>query len=85
METLTLNDGTVLQNSYAVETIDNLFLYIRNGMNMMQVFQLVADQNKTEEITFTAGTTIQIYGGYTMLQGITTEHGGMISVVLRRG
>ena len=85
METLTLNDGTVLQNSYAVETIDNLFLYIRNGMNMMQVFPLVADTTKITEITFTAGETIVVYGGYTMLQGITTEHGGMINVVLRRG
>lgn len=85
METLTLNDGTVLQNSYATETMDNLFLYIRNGMTMMQVFMLMADVNKISEITYTAGQTIVLYSGYNMVQGITQEHGGMISVVLRRG
>ena len=84
METLTLNDGTVLENSYAVETMNNLFLYIRNGMTMMQVFMLMFDQSKIELIKYTAGTVVSEFGGYTMVQGITQEHGGMISVVLRR-
>lgn len=84
MEKLTLNDGTELLDSYAVETLDNLFLYIRNGMTMMQVFMLMADPNKIRMIRYTAGTTEIGYGGYTMVQGITQEHGGMISVVLRR-
>ena len=84
MEKLTLNDGTELLDSYAVETLDNLFLYIRNGMNMMQVFMLMADPNKTSLIKYTAGDSVTEFGGYTMVQGITQEHGGMISVVLRR-
>lgn len=85
METLTLNDGTVLEQSYSAETLDNLFLYIKNGMTMMQVFMLMSDPNKTSRITYTAGQTIIVYSGYTMVQGITQEYGGMISVVLRRG
>ena len=84
MENLTLKDGTVLENSYAVETMNNLFLYIRNGMTMMQVFMLMFDQSKIELIKYTAGTVVSEFGGYTMVQGITQEHGGMISVVLRR-
>ena len=84
METLTLNDGTVLNNSYAAETMDNLFLYIRNGMTMMQVFILIMDTSKIETIKYTAGDATVEYGGYTVVQGITMEHGGMISVVLRR-
>ena len=84
MEKLTLNDGTELLDSYAVETLDNLFLYIRSGLNMMQVFMLVYDQNKISMIKYTAGDTVTEFGGYTMVQGITQEHGGMISVVLRR-
>ena len=54
-------------------------------MTMMQVFLLMADVNKISEITYTAGQTIVLYSGYNMVQGITQEHGGMISVVLRRG
>ena len=85
MEKLILNDGTELENSYATETLDNLFLYIRNGMTMMQVFMLMADTSKISEIKYRAGETIMVYSGYTMVQGITQEHGGMINVVLRRG
>lgn len=85
MGTITLNDGTVLESSYAAETMDCLFLYIRNGMTMMQVFMLMFDVNKISEITYTAGEATVVYSGYTLVSGITQEHGGMISVVLRRG
>lgn len=85
MQIVTLNDGTELENSYAAETLDNLFLYISNGMSMLQVLMLMADPSKTEEITYTAGENTTVYSGYTVVQGITQEHGGMISVVLRRG
>ena len=85
MQKITLNDETELENSYAAETLDNLFLYIGNGMTMLQVLMLMADPSKTEEITYTAGEDTVVYSGYTTVQGITQEHGGMISVVLRRG
>lgn len=85
MQTLTLNDGTVLSDSYAAESLDALFLYIKNGLTLPQVFWLVSIPEKVDVITYTAGDTVVEYTGYTVIQGITSEHDGMISVVLRRG
>ena len=40
METLTLNDGTVLENSHAIENNDRLFIYVENGSTISQVFDI---------------------------------------------
>ena len=84
MQQLTLNDGTVLENSYAAETIDYLFLYIGNGMNMMQVLMLMVDQNNIRRIVYSAGENETEYTDYTTVNGITVGYGGMINVSLRR-
>ena len=84
MQQLTLNDGTVLENSYAAETIDYLFLYIGNGMSIMQVMMLVIDQNKIRKITYSAGENITEYNDYTTVHAISVGYGGMINVSLRR-
>ena len=85
MQKLILNDGTELENSWAAETTDSLFLYIRNGMNMMQIMQLMFDQQKISRIVYEAGERNQTeYNDYTRPMGITTEYNGMINVVLRK-
>ena len=85
MKKLILNDGTELENSWAAETTDSLFLYIRNGMNMMQIMQLMFDQQKISRIVYEAGESNQTeYNDYTRLMGITKEYNGMINVVLRK-
>jgi len=86
MQTLTLNDGTVLEDSYAAESLDCLFLYIGNNMNIIQVMMLMVDQDKISRIVYKAGEANQTeYMNYTTVSSISAEHGGMISVVLRRG
>lgn len=84
MQQLEMNDGTILENSYSAETMDSLFLYVRNGMTMMQVFVLMSDPRATEHIIYRSGDATVEHGGFTVLSGINTEFGGMISVVLRR-
>lgn len=84
MQTLILNDGTELENSYAAESIDYLFLYISNGMNLMQVMMLMVDPGKINRIVYAAGDQRTEYNDYTTVTSITAEHGGMISVSLRR-
>ena len=85
MQKLILNDGTELDNSYAAETVDFLFLYINNGMNMMQIMMLMMDQNKISRIIYESGEANQTeYNDYTTVSAISTEHAGMISVSLRR-
>ena len=85
MQKLILNDGTELANSWAAETTDSLFLYIRNGMNMMQIMLLMMEQEKIRKIVYEAGESNQTeYNDYTRVMGITTEYNGMINVVLRK-
>ena len=84
MQKLILNDGTELNNSYAAESIDYLFLYIDNGMTMLQVMMLMMDQNKISRIVYAAGDNETQYNDYTTVSSITAEYGGMISVSLRK-
>lgn len=84
MQKLILNDGTELNNSYAAETIDYLFLYISNGMSMLKIMMLMADPEKIGRIIYAAGNNETQYTDYTTVSSITAEHGGMISVSLRR-
>lgn len=84
MQKLILNDGTELEDSYAAETIDYLFLYINNGMSMLQIMMLMADPEKIVRIIYAAGDNETQYTDYTTVSSITAEHGGMISVSLRK-
>ena len=84
MQQLILNDGTVLKDSYAAETVDYLFLYIHNGMDMMQIMMLMMDQQKINRIVYAAGDNRTEYNDYTTVTGITVEYNGMINVVLRK-
>lgn len=84
MQQLILNDGTVLEDSYAAETVDYLFLYIHNGMNMMQIMMLMIDPGKINRIVYAAGDNRVEYNDYTTVTGITVEYNGMINVVLRK-
>lgn len=92
MQKLILNDGTELENSWAAETTDALFLYIRNGMNILQIMMMLmnpqtmmVDTEKIKRIIYMSGEENQTeYNDYTTLFGITTEYNGMINVVLKQ-
>ena len=83
METLTLNDGTVLENSSAVVSRD-LFLYIM-GMTMAEVFNLLIVPGKVEKIIFTQinGDKV-IYEEFTKLTAVRDEGDGLVTAVLQK-
>ena len=83
-ESLTLNDGTVLENARAVESSD-LFLYI-NGLGMAGVFALLIDPETTERIIYTMVNGSEItYNNYQHLIAVRDEGNGLITAVLRKG
>ena len=84
MQTLILSDGTELTNSYAALTVDRLFLYIQNGMNLIQVFMLVSDPEKLDNIIYASGDHQEVYGGFKTLEAISLGVNGVVSVVLKR-
>ena len=84
METLTLNDGTVLENSHAIENNDKLFVYVENGSTLAEVFALLIDPEKTETIIKKApGMDDQTFEGFTKLIAVQDQENGFITAVLR--
>lgn len=85
MQSLTLSDGTVLENSYAAITMDRLFLYINNGMNIVQIVTLLCDPEKTMSIIYSSGNgETTEYDSFTVLVSVETGVNGLISGVLKR-
>ena len=84
METLTLNDGTILERSNIIEDRE-LYVYVQNGMTIGNVFNILYDPEKSSEIVYTMNTGTEItYTGYTKLIAVRDEGRGLITAVLRK-
>ena len=82
-EKLTLNNGTVLENSIAILS-GNLFLYIR-GKTMKAVFNLLSVRKNVETIVYTQVNGEDLtFSGFTKLTAVSDEGNGLITAVLRR-
>lgn len=80
MKSITLNDGTVLQDAYLIADRFTLFLYFP-GAGMREIFDLMMDPEKTAVITATDGPTTEEYTRFTKLKAISDE-GRLISAVM---
>lgn len=83
METITLADGTVIENAHVSESDGRLYFYIENGMTLAEVFAVMIDQEKTATITGLRYQQETVYEGYTDLESIRKD-GGQISGGIRR-
>ena len=80
---LTLNDGTVLENSSAILNGD-LFLYM-NGHGLQEVFNLLINPDNTTVIIFTQVNGEEItFTGFSRLISVRDEDNGLITAVLRK-
>lgn len=84
METLELNDGTVLENSNAHMDADRLYVYIRDGSTLEEVFNLLIDPEKTERIIRRAPELETVFDGYETLIAVKDEEIGMITAILKK-
>lgn len=81
---LTINDGTVFENSHAIENGGSLFIYVQDGQSgIRDVFNAFADPEKTVSIQFEniAGELIT-FTGYNRLIAVRDEGRGLITAVL---
>lgn len=87
MGTLTLNDGTVFQNSSALVSTGNLFVYIQQaGVTLTDVFNAFVDPDKTGLIVYTQVNAEEIvFTGYEKLIAVRDEGDGLFTAVLKRG
>lgn len=83
MEKLTLNDGTVLDNSSAILSGD-LFLYM-NGHGMKEVFDLLIEPENVQTIAYTqANGNEVVYRRFKKLIAVRDEGSNLITAVMRR-
>ena len=83
METLTLNDGTILENSHVLESNGNLFVYVNGELTIKDVFDLMYDPEKTKKIVFEiSGSKAGTYRGYKKLIAVRDEGNGLVTAVL---
>lgn len=82
MEKLTLNDGTVLENSHALLVGDKLFIYISSGATFAEVFELLNDPEKTKKIVQDRYGVTDTFRGFKRLINVTDELNGMITAVV---
>ena len=80
---LTLNDGTVLENSSAILSGD-LFLYM-NGHGLQEIFNLLINSDNTTVIIFTQVNGEEItFTDFSRLISVRDEDNGLITAVLRK-
>ena len=82
METLTLNDGTVV-TGHCICDDNNLFVYL-DGMSVAEGVALFADPAKTERIVEQNHGNTHIYEGFTELWSADHEFGNC-NLVMRKG
>ena len=73
METITLADGTVIENAHLLEDDDNLYFYVPPTMTMAEVFNLMNDETKTAVIKGFRYQVETVYRGYTDLWSISRD------------
>lgn len=81
METVTLNDGTVV-NGHCIETDTALFVYL-DGMSMVDGVNLFSDPEKTGILAEMNHGVQNIYTNYTVLYAASTEYGNC-NLVMKR-
>lgn len=88
METLKLNDGTVIQNAETIQAVVGLWIHIRSGLTIQSAFSLFTDPEKTSRITTDKAEPYKpddpiVYDGYTNLFSIRQEDDGGIVIGLK--
>ena len=86
MGTLTLNDGTILQNSSGLVSSGMLFVYVQQaGTTLTSFFNLFVDPDKTERIVYTQVNGEEItFLDYEKLIAVRDEGDGLFTAVLTK-
>ena len=83
-ETLTLNNGTVLEKSYGFTGDGSLYLYV-TGKSLADVFGLLIDRLNTERILYVQMSgEMTLWRGYQKLISVRDEGGGLVTATLRK-
>ena len=83
MQTVTLNDGTVLNGTIIESGYNDYILIYIDGMSIAQGFALFSDASKTSHIVYHNYERRLVYDGFTELSAINNEFGNC-NVMMRK-
>lgn len=81
---LTLNDGTVLKDSYVIQSGNTLYLYCYAEIAFGDLFAVLNDPEKAKKITMQQSGEKTVFRGYKELFCVRKEDGNFISAGLRK-
>lgn len=84
METLTLNNGVVLENSTALENEDSLYIYTNNNYSVKDLCDALYLPANIERIVAVFPGGESTYTGYNKLIAVRDEGKGFTTAVLKR-
>ena len=84
MNKITLADGTVIQDAYAMPVNNDLFIYISGNEDIRAMWDLLSNTRKTKRIRSQAFGTDETYLKYTDIRGMSKEDDGSINARLRK-
>lgn len=83
-EYLKLKDETILADSKAYETGDSLYVLIKApGMSIVEVFNLLADPEKTGSIVYHYYKAELVFDGYTDIESIAKEKTRVVATLVK--
>ena len=84
METLTMNDGTVLNGHILEDGYGQVIFVYLDGMSLMDGFMILSNPAKTARIVANNHEVETVYEGYTQLDAINNQFGNC-NATLRKG
>lgn len=81
---LTLNDGTVLEGSYVIQSGNTLYLYCYAEIAFGDLFAALNDPEKAKKITMQQSGEKTVFRGFKELFCVRKEDGNFISAGLRK-
>ena len=83
-QNLTFNDGTVFENSHAMEMGNGLYVYF-GGASMLDVLQVLSDSEKTSRIEYNYNKVTLVFEGYTKPKTINDEGTAITGILEKDG
>ena len=84
MQTLTLNDGTVVNGHILADASESTIFVYMDELSLAEGFALLSDTSKTEKIVASSYGNEHVYEGYTTLSAISDEYGNCNAVLKKR-
>lgn len=84
-QSLTFNDGTICENSHAMEMGHGLYVFFGGGISMVDVLRILSDSEKTSRIQYNYNKVTLVFEGYTKPVTVNDEGTAITAILAKDG